>query len=89
MGIYKCCYEIGQKMPWYGLGPGDVQDSLDLCYETNYDTNAFNEGIFNTHSQYLFYWLSFGLVGLFLMIGSYFFSMERLFRLKINPISYF
>lgn len=82
MGIYRCCYEIGQKSPWYGLSPGDVQDSLNVCYKSNYVTNAYNEGIFNTHSQYLFYWLSFGTVGLILILGTYFFFYRQAFLVK-------
>ncbi|WP_435624053.1 O-antigen ligase family protein [Flagellimonas sp.] len=84
MGIYKCSFEIGKKTPWYGLGPGDVQYNLDSCYDKNYDTNAYGKGIFNTHNQYLFYWLSFGFLGLLLIIGTYvlffkqaFLSMDR------------
>ena len=82
MGIYKCSFKVGNNVPWYGLGPGDVQDSLNLCYETNYVTNAYKEGIFNTHSQYLFYWLGFGSVGLILIIGTYILFLRQAFLVK-------
>jgi len=83
MGIYKCSFEIGRNAPWYGLGPGDVQSNLDLCYN-QYETNAYNTGIFNTHNQYLFYWLSFGTVGLFLFIGSYTIFIRHAYLVKEN-----
>ena len=88
MGIYRCSFEVGEKTPWYGLGPGDVQNNLDLCYKNSYVTKAYSEGIFNTHSQYLFYWLSFGMVGLILILTSYvlFFRQAFLARNKLYII---
>jgi O-antigen ligase len=60
--IYQCGFELLQERPLVGYGIGDVQDELDKCYE-KYDSN-FVKGRYNSHNQYLFAWLSSGLIGI-------------------------
>lgn len=71
MGIYKCGFEIASNAPWYGYGAGDVQDKLNDCYRNRFDTNAYEQITYNTHNQYLFYWISFGWFGLLIILLSY------------------
>ncbi|MGB3150590.1 MAG: O-antigen ligase family protein [Maribacter sp.] len=79
--IYTCSYKLGFKEPILGLGPGDVQISLNECYRNNFNTTAFDKGIFNSHSQLLFYWISYGFAGLFIFLAVYFlFVRKALFR---------
>lgn len=77
VGIYNCAIKIGKKVPVIGLGPGDVQEELDLCYKNEYKTKAYENGIFNTHNQYLHYWLSYGIWGLTMMFVTYIIFYKR------------
>jgi len=81
MGIYKCSYILTEKIDWYGLGPGDVQFALDDCYNKQFKTSAYKTGIFNTHNQYLFYWLSYGVFGILIILISYVFFYSYAFKL--------
>ncbi|MEP3372656.1 MAG: O-antigen ligase family protein [Maribacter dokdonensis] len=80
LGIYKCSYIITEKIEWYGLGPGDVQFALDECYDEQFKTSAYKTGIFNTHNQYLFYWLSYGIFGLLIILITYVFFYSNAFK---------
>lgn len=76
MGIYKCALNIAKNVPIYGLGAGDVQTELDLCYKNEFNTKAYDAGIFNTHNQYFFFWLSYGILGICLVLFSYYFYLR-------------
>lgn len=76
MGIYKCDFEVAQKTPIFGFGAGDVQQQLDQCY-TRFDTEAYSNDVYNSHNQYLFYWMAFGPVGFIAIIFSYFLFVRR------------
>lgn len=80
MGIYKCSWVLGKEVPIYGFGAGDVQYELNQCYASEFKTNAYKNAIYNTHNQFLFYWLAFGSIGFFLIILSYF---KYLWRAKV------
>jgi O-antigen ligase len=75
--IYNCNYKVGFIEPILGLGPGDVQKNLNECYQNNFQTTAFDKGIFNSHSQLLFYWVSYGFVGLLVFLGVYFLFVRK------------
>lgn len=71
MGIYKCSLELMKNAPLYGFGSGDVQIELDHCYKDSYNTIEYQNKSYNTHNQYFHYWLSFGALGLILILFSY------------------
>ena len=70
MAIYNCSFSLIKETPILGYAPGDVQQKLDRCYK-KYNTNAFNDVIYNSHNQYLHYFLSFGIIGFTLILFSF------------------
>lgn len=76
VAIYDCSLSIIGDAPFFGYGPGDVQEKLNICYDS-FNTKAFNDQIFNTHNQYLDYLASFGLLGfgIILCLLVYFFML--------------
>lgn len=77
---YKCGLKSLMKSPIYGYGIGDVQEQLDLCYQEE-NTN-FPKKTYNTHNQYLFIWLSSGIIGFitFIVILFYYFKKSIQFK---------
>lgn len=61
-GIYDCATLKIKESPIFGYGMGDIQDQLNLCYKSR---KYFTKGItYNSHNQYLSYYLSSGVLGL-------------------------
>ena len=64
--IYKCGIENLLNNFLMGVGIGDVQEKLDLCYDQK-QVN-FTKGMYNSHNQFLFVWLSSGVIGILVFI---------------------
>jgi len=64
--VYNCSYEILKDNWLLGVGIGNVQFLLNECYKsieyTGYDD--FNERKYNSHNQYLEYFMAYGVIGL-------------------------
>lgn len=60
---------IIKKNPVLGVGPGDVQDELQIVYKENYLVYSFRSR-FNAHSQYFQTCLGLGILGLTLLLAS-------------------
>ena len=78
VAIYENSINLIKQSPLFGYGIGDVQEQLDICYSTN--NSNFVKGMYNSHNQYLFIWLSTGIIGFlifisFLIFKSGFFSL--------------
>lgn len=77
-GIYYCSKEV-LKINWlFGLGLGDVQNELNLCYQ-DFDYRNFDDFTarqYNSHNQYLNEWMTYGIfgLGLFVYFLYYFFK---------------
>jgi len=53
---------------------------MDLCYQ---DENAnFSKKMYNTHNQYLFIWLSSGIIGFVIFIGILFYYFKKSIEFK-------
>ena len=65
-GIYVCSLEKIKESPIFGFGIGDVQNELQKCYEEK--SNLLTQIIYNSHNQYLSYFLSSGIFGFFLLL---------------------
>ena len=50
-----------------GVGPQNLQKKLDQCYY-QFEGNAFDRHNFNTHNQYFDYLLSYGIMGLIVLL---------------------
>ena len=77
---YKCGLKSLLNSPIFGYGIGDVQEKMDLCYQ---DENAnFSKKMYNTHNQYLFIWLSSGIIGFVIFIGILFYYFKKSIEFK-------
>lgn len=77
LGIYKCSLQNLRKAGLFGFGIGDTQGVLMDCYEQTSETLV--KGEYNTHNQYLNFWMSFGFIGLIIFIW-YLFKLFKLAR---------
>lgn len=64
-GIYNCAIRKIREAPIFGYGLGDVQVELDKCYHQN--APILTEITYNSHNQYLSYFLSSGIFGFLLL----------------------
>ncbi|MBP1838712.1 O-antigen ligase family protein [Formosa algae] len=71
LGIYYCGMET-LKTNWIlGLGLGNVQKELNICYES-LDYSSYDDFVmrrYNTHNQYLNAWLTYGIFGPIFLLG--------------------
>ncbi len=70
MAIYNCSLSLIKDTPIIGFAPADTQKQLNECYK-KFNTNAFFEKNYNTHNQYFDYFLSFGILGLMIILFSF------------------
>lgn len=82
--IYKCGTEALLENPILGNGIGDVQDLLEMCY-SNEKAN-FTKGMYNSHNQYLFIWLSSGMVGFLIFLGLIIFYFKKAIQYNDNSM---
>jgi O-antigen ligase len=61
-GIYKCSIHTIRKNWLWGVGPGNVQQSLNMCYD-HISKEVYFEKNYNTHNQFLDYWAGLGIAG--------------------------
>lgn len=67
-GIYTCVFTLLKEHWLLGLTPGDLQVNLNNCYG-NINANDLKKEEYNTHNEYFNKWLSFGLIGVCLLIA--------------------
>jgi len=80
--IYKCGIETLTERPILGYRIGDVQEKLDACYSKN--NSNFVKGMYNSHNQYLFIWLSTGITGFLIFIALLIFYFKKSIQYKDN-----
>lgn len=84
-GVLLCDVDLLKEHWLLGITPGEVQDSLNACYE-RYDTDFYKGRNYNTHSEYFNIWLSFGMVGFVFFLTGIFFITRYLFRKKYRVL---
>lgn len=67
IGIYQCSLEVVRENWLIGVGLANVQNKLNNCYN-QFNTNAYSITDYNTHNQYLHYFISSGVFGFFLFV---------------------
>lgn len=68
LGVWACSIECIKHNTWFGVGVGNTRHTLENCYN-QYNQSEFFEGEYNTHNQYMHFWLASGLIGLaFLLV---------------------
>lgn len=74
--IYNCALSKIEESPIFGYGLGDVKNELKRCYQEHNFFNSPNE-YYNTHNQYLSYYLASGIFGLLTVL---FFFTNAIFK---------
>jgi O-antigen ligase len=69
VGIYKCTWELIRQYPLMGIGAGSDRRMLTECY-AQFPTDVYQKTFYNTHNQYLNFWLLGGLPSLLLFLAS-------------------
>lgn len=80
-GIFLCSLEGIQSNWLLGFGAGNGQEFLNNCY-SKFESVLYLENKFNTHNQYLDYWLNYGIVGLISLILFLFTSWYKSYQSK-------
>lgn len=71
IGIVICSFELLKENWLFGLGQSEVQNALNQCYDRfkMEGHDDFKSNDYNTHNQYIHFWLSSGLFGFLLFIA--------------------
>jgi len=77
----KSTWGIIKKNIFFGVGVGDAKDELFKYYKENVP-NLSQESWKSTHNQYLYIWLTSGIVGLFMFLFGFFapFFFKKMYR---------
>jgi O-antigen ligase len=71
------------KQHWlFGLGPGRLTYELNMTFDHASSLLGFPVGHYNTHNEFLNYWLSFGLLGIILLCLFWFVHLWKAFSEK-------
>jgi O-antigen ligase len=80
-GIFYCDFKLIQSSPLLGIGIGDIQDSLNSCYKEDLSSEIYKWHTYNSHNQYIYFWISTGILGLmsivFLILKTFAFSLKE------------
>jgi O-antigen ligase len=71
IGIYHCVLDLAGDHWLFGVGVGDVQDSLNKCYE-QYQTEVYKEIDYNSHNNFFDILLSGGIVAFVALLVLFF-----------------
>lgn len=86
-GIYYCDLELISEFSIFGVGIGDVQDKLNECYREKISSKIYTWTDYNSHNQYLFFWLASGVFGFILFFLFLFYCIKT--SIKYSKIFYF
>jgi O-antigen ligase len=77
--VYHCVKEVLKEKWLTGVGVGNVQKTLDSCYEqyTYKGTDDFHSISYNSHNQYFDIMLKYGIVGLVIFLVSLFWGIKN------------
>ncbi len=64
IAIFDCSRELSKEKPFTGIGFENLQNKLNNCYATNYDSNFYESLTYMTHNYFFYIFISSGLIGL-------------------------
>jgi O-antigen ligase len=79
--IWRCAIEVGNYNYLFGSGFGTTQDRLNACY-TKKHLESFADQDYQTHSQYFNNYARGGLIGVFILLLIYFYTLFFAFKRK-------
>jgi len=88
LGIWKCSRLSIQDHWLLGVGTGNTREVLETCYH-DYQQVEFFGTEFNTHNQYMHFWLSSGILGFTALIGVFLFVLIFAWKHQNVPLLYF
>lgn len=86
-GIYYCDLDLITRSPILGFGIGDVQEKLNECYSKKISSKVYTWRDYNSHNQYLSFWLSAGVFGFVFFFVFLFYCFKK--SLKYSIVIYF
>ncbi|MBN8854815.1 MAG: hypothetical protein BGO55_20070 [Sphingobacteriales bacterium 50-39] len=87
-GIYQCSFELIRQHPILGVGAGSDRPMLMACY-AQFPTEAYQKSYYNTHNQYVNFWLLTGAFSLLLFLGSLVYAIGCNVRTKNYVMIFF
>jgi len=87
-GIYQCAAELIRQHPLLGVGVGSDRSMLMACY-AHFNTEAYQKTFYNTHNQYVNFWLLSGVLPLLLFLGSLAYTIACNVRTKNYVLIFF
>lgn len=88
-GIYFCAANLIEKNSIFGVGVGDSQEELNNCYKEEIGAKIYTWTDYNTHNQFLFFFLSTGLIGLLFFMLSIYINLKKAIITKNQIYLYF
>ena len=88
-GIYYCSINVIRNNFLIGVGVGDMQDELNACYSKELLSDIYTWRDYNTHNQYLFFFVATGFVGFVLFLLFIFYMIRKSYRDKNFIYFYF
>jgi len=76
VGIYKCAWQLVREHPLTGIGAGSDRRMLTECY-AQFPTDVYQKTFYNTHNQYLNFWLLGGIPSLLLFLAAMIFQYRQ------------
>jgi len=83
-GINNCSFALIKTNYMFGVGAGQLQNQLDICYK-DYNTTAYSEIRYNTHNEYFNILLSTGIAGLAAFLILLITLFYEIYRIKNLP----
>jgi O-antigen ligase len=77
--IWKEALQIIQTNLWFGVGPGDANETLQKAYIKN-DLTGANEKKLNAHNEFLQIGIGLGLIGLFIFLSFFLLGLYHAFK---------
>lgn len=78
-GVYYCSFDTIKDNYLLGVGVGDCQDELNKCFKNKIGAKIYTWTDYNTHNQYLYFFLSTGILG----VLSFIFLFYKCFKYAI------
>lgn len=88
IGIYRCSWSLIKGHMLAGVGAGSENKLLMDCY-SQLPTDAYQKTFYNTHNQYVNFWLLSGIISLLLFIASLVYAFQLSIRRKDHLLLFF
>ena len=88
IGVWSCSLNSILENPWLGVGIGNTREALEQCFE-QFNQVEFFEGKYNTHNQFMHFWLSSGMFGLLAFVVFIAYMLHWSIKSKRHILFYF